>query len=450
VAEKEAESKMFAQGDSAVESVPLKSRVHWMSPATIYAGCEFCIPVIMVGAGLAASFSMAEICLILLFGLVVVTWIGDFLCSYLGAMTGRPSSVIGRASFGHLQARIVIALSVLIIAGGWWALQTAVAGNAISAMLGIDYTTQWWPWAIITIVCGLIFAVPSIIGYSSMAWTDYLAVPGGILILVWAFFLSLRATGWAGIWAWNPPQTTSWAAAISGVIGLNVAQWVMLSDYSRYCHPRLYDAFMVPSGVVVVGFVLFIMGGIMSVGIGTSDIVQVMQGLGFPAWAFLILFLAQWTSQLVNNYSMGLAMCNMFNVTHNRGRAYLTFAATVLGIIVALAGILNQFMNFLYLTALAYPPIASVMVVDYWLIRDKGWKDIPGWNWMATLTIAVGTFLGYYTQYMHPWGVPAIQTYIVSGALYYGVMYAKAQIAPDAFTPDKWMRATTGATAQKG
>ena len=117
--------------------------------------------------------------------------------------------------------------------GGWWALQTAVAGNAISAMVGIDYTTQKVPWAIITIICGIIFAIPSILGYTSMAWTDYIAVPGGLIILIWAFVLAVKDMGWSGIMAWNPSQTISWTEATSMILGLNTCQWLMISDYSR-------------------------------------------------------------------------------------------------------------------------------------------------------------------------------------------------------------------------
>ncbi len=68
---------------------------------------------------------------------------------------------------------------------------------------------------------------------------------------------------------------------------------------------------------------------------------------------------------MVNNYSMGLALSNMLNVNSNKGRALLTFGGTLLAIIVALAGILDYFMDFLNMTAIVYPAIAGVMMVDF-------------------------------------------------------------------------------------
>lgn len=172
----------------------------------------------------------------------------------------------------------------------------------------------------------------------------------------------------------------------------------------------------------------------MAVGVGDADIVNVMMGLGFPVWGFLILWFATWTSQLVNNYSMGLALANIFNVNSGRGRALLTLLGTILAIIVALMGILDYFMDFLYLTALLYPAIGGVMMADFFLIRKQEWEDHDGWNWMATIALIAGIIVGYITQYVIPWGLPAVQSLVISILVYYIAMKIKKNIAPDQFT----------------
>ena len=172
----------------------------------------------------------------------------------------------------------------------------------------------------------------------------------------------------------------------------------------------------------------------MSVGVGDADIVNVMMNLGFPAVGFLILWLATWTSQLVNNYSMGLALANVLNINSNKGRAILTLIGTIIAIIIALAGILSHFEDFLYLTALLYPAIGGVMMADFFFIRRQQWEDIPGWNWMATIGVIAGVIVGYITQYVSPMGLPAVQSLFVSIAVYYIAMKVKKRIAPDRFT----------------
>ncbi|NLC63695.1 MAG: permease [Thermoanaerobacterales bacterium] len=434
------QEKTIFDEEAGLDEIPLERRTTWVSPAMVYAGCEFCIPVIMIGSGLVAGLGFKQAIWAIILGLVVITWLGDGLNSWLGAMTGRSSSVIARASFGTVQARIIIALAVLLMSGGWWAVQTAVTGNALCTMFGIDYTTNYGMWALITIIAGIIFAIPPIIGYSSMEWTDYIAVPAGMILVVVAFVLAIRGTGWQQIVSFVPQESGMFTMSVSAIVGANVAQFVIFADYSRFARPRFKDSFLVPIGVIIVGFVLFVVGAIMGVGRGTYDIVAIMQDLGFGWWGFLILWLAQWTSQLVNNYSMGLSLCNMFNKDTNRDRKILTAIGTAIALVVALAGILTQFENFLYLTALSFPAIGSIMVIDYAFLNGKRWESKEGWNFMATIAMAVGIGLGYYTQYVRPWGIPAVSSYVVTSVLYYVLMYIKAQVAPDQFTPDKWRK----------
>ncbi len=128
----------------------------------------------------------------------------------------------------------------------------------------------------------------------------------------------------------------------------------------------------------------------MAVGVGDPDIVQVMVNLGFPFWGFLILWFATWTSQLVNNYSMGLALSNLLNVNSGKGRAIVTFIGTLIGIVIEIAGILDYFMDFLYMTALIYPAIAGVMMWISFSCEIKNGKIVQaGTGWLPLRSLLV-------------------------------------------------------------
>ena len=301
-------------------------------------------------------------------------------------------------------------------------------------MLGVDPDTQWGLWALITAVAGLTFAIPSIIGYSSMKWTDYVAVPAGLLLIVAGIYFAVQNSGWDEIRSWGPEPKMTVVAALSLVVGVNASQWVISADYTRYAKPTWRDNILIPWGIIGVGLPLFVVGAFMSVGIGEADIVAVMVELGFPFWGFLILWLATWTSQLVNNYSMGLALSNLMNADSSRGRQGLTLLGTVIGIVLALAGFLDYFTDFLYLTSLVYPAIAAVVIVDFFFIRDQKWAAIAGWNWVATGATVVGIAVGYYTQYMNPVGIPALQSLIVAAFVYYLGMVLQDNLKPGKFS----------------
>ena len=431
------ENNSFSKADNPLESVPKSQRQHWSTPAVIFGGLEFTIPVLMVGASLAGSFKLIHVVWITLLAMVVFQWIGNTISGYIGAKTGRPSSVIAKNSFGDVQARLIAGGTIFIVSLGWWALQTAVAGNAISAMFGVNYQKDWFLWAIITIIAGLLFAIPSIIGYQSMKWTDYIAVPAGLLLVIGGIYFALSNTGLHNLLSWQPKPQMTVMAAISLIIGVNVSQWVIAADYTRYAKPTWKDNILIPLGIVAVGVPLFIVGAVMSVGVGDPDIVQVMMGLGFPVWGFLILWFATWTSQLVNNYSMGLAFANLLNVNSHKGRQLLTLLGTLIAIAIAIAGILQYFTDFLNFTAIVYPAIAGVMFIDFFAIRNREWESINGWNIIATIAMIIGMLVGYYTQYIHQMGLPAIQSLVVTMIAYYILMRIKASVKPDAFTPEK-------------
>lgn len=405
--------------EDVLTPIPLDERVHWRVPALIFGGLEFTIPVLMAGAALADDFSLAAI-LGILCAALAIQWVGNALQGYMGAESGLSSTFLARQSFGVLQSRTVVGPLQAFLSMGWWAVQTAVAGNAISAMFGIDYETERLLWAGITTAAGILFAIPSVLGYESMKWTDYVAVPLGLVLIVTAIYFAFQRSGLEGLATWDPRGSLGFVEGVSVVIGVNVSQWVIASDYTRYSRPRLADQLKIPIGIVGVGLPLFFAGAVMAVGIGNADIVLVMRELGVPVWGFLILWFATWTSQLVNNYTMGLALANAFGTTTNRSRMLLTIAGTAVALGLALSGIIDYFFDFLMTSAMINASIAGVMFADFFLRRWGGHEaDVGAWDPRATAALVVGLALGYVTQFVAPFGLPPVQVVVVTTAVYW-------------------------------
>ncbi|WP_372973385.1 cytosine permease [Muriicola sp.] len=404
---------------SALAPVPVSDRQPWYIPAIIFGGLEFCIPVLMVGGILVGNFSLWEMIGILILGLCLFQWIGNAVQGYIGAKTGLTSSALASLSFGKEQSRVIVGLVILILTLGWWAIQTTVASDALCSLLGIDKTESLIMYIGVTVVVGLLFAVPSILGYSSIKWVDYIAMPAGLLLVLAAIYLSVSNFGWDTLVSWQPEGSMGFIEAINLVISINVAQWLIAPDYTRFARPVWKDNILIPLGIILVGFPLFLVGGIMSIGTGNADIVQVMQNLGFPAWGFVVLWIATWTSQLVSNYTGGLVLCNMLNVNSDSSRKKLTLLFALVGIILALLGIMDQFVNFLYLTALVIPVIAGIIMAHYFLLGNRALTGNDLWNWRATISLLIGILSGYLTQYVFPFGIPAVQSLLISGAIYW-------------------------------
>ncbi|WP_299671238.1 cytosine permease [uncultured Polaribacter sp.] len=404
--------------DSASKSIPLNERQAWHIPAFIFGGLEFCIPVLLIGGILIGNFSLLEIVGILMVALVFFQWIGNAVQGYIGAKTGLTSSGLAALSFGKEQSRIIVGIVILALTLGWWAIQTSVAADAFSALVGINKREDVFLYIVSTAGIGLLFAIPSIIGYASIKWVDYVAIPAGLLLVTVALYLSINNMGWEKIASWNPEGSMSFIEAINLVISINVAQWLIAPDYTRFAKPTWRDNILIPLGIIIVGFPLFLVGAVMSMGTGNSDIVQVMQELGFPAWGFVVLWVATWTSQLVSNYTGGLVLCNMFNLNDDKSRKIMTLVFAIVGIILSLLGIMDQFVNFLYSIALIVPVIAGVIMAHFFFVDKREVTTNQSWNWLATISILVGLLVGYVTQYEIKIGFPAVQSLLISGALY--------------------------------
>lgn len=400
----------------------IEKKQPWYVPAIIFGGLEFCIPVLLVGGILVGSFSIVETIGILLIALVVFQWIGNAVMGYIGAKTGLTSSELAAKSFGSGQSKVFVSIVIIVLTLGWWAVQTSVAADALCALLAIDTSSFSMQQLLVTIVVGVLFAIPSVLGYASIKWVDYIAMPAGILLIIAAMYYAFENFGFETITSWNPESSMSWSQGINLIISVNVSQWLIASDYTRNAHPTWRDNILIPLGIIVVGFPLFLVGGIMSIGVGDADIVGVMDNLGFPAWGFIVLWIATWTSQLVSNYTGGLVLFNMTNRRTNRDRMIMTMLFAVAGIFLASIGIMSQFENFLYLTALLVPVIAGVVMIHFFTRKHFENVLIGTWNYAATLSVLLGIGFGYYTQYIQPIGIPAVQSLIFSGIVYYLLM----------------------------
>jgi cytosine permease len=108
----------------------------------------------------------------------------------------------------------------------------------------------------------------------------------------------------------------------------------------------------------------------------------------------------------------------MFNLHGDGSRKTMTLVFALVGILLALLGIMDHFVNFLYAIALIVPVIAGVIMAHFFFVNKTATTTQQSWNWLGTLSILVGLLVGYLTQYQIPFGFPAVQSLLVSGALY--------------------------------
>jgi len=204
------------------------------------------------------------------------------------------------------------------------------------------------------------------------------------------------------------------------VFGMQAVGSTISPDYHRFCRDRKSSCLAAVVGIIPYCLFLFIAGSIMGAATGESDISILIAKLGLPVIGLLILVLATWTTMACDAYTGGLAITSLLHLSGKR-RAAATAIAGIVGILLAVFGIMNYFTNFLDLMAGCIPPVAGVMITDYWILKRgkvENWEERPGFHWTGIVCLVCGVLAALFL----PFGFATINGIVVSGVLYYAAM----------------------------
>ena len=173
---------------------------------------------------------------------------------------------------------------------------------------------------------------------------------------------------------------------------------------------------------------------------GTNNVVDMMMA---TSGVIGVLIVVASTVKLndINLYSSSLGLSTMINALFNRklNRDALVWGLGIVGTFLSVIGIINYFTGFLTLLGVAIPPVAGVMVVDYYILR-RGRKDLEAtreagtlpesvekWNPVALAVWIIGFAVGEVTS-IYSIGIPGLNSLIVSGILYWVIMVVYAKV----------------------
>lgn len=425
-----------------LDFVPAEKRTSWTAAAAVFAGCDLNIPIIFVGAYLAQGLKFGWAFLIMILG-VTAAQIYSSINAAVGADVGRPGAQLARCSFGSATSRTLISFLLLYMNMGWYGSHVQVAANAGLAAFGVDYSAagNYWIFAVVTVVIGLLFVIPALKGQALMAKISKILVPLVCVVFAYAIYRVFQNLGGfsAGLKALiesEPTTPISITNALVMVFGCSACQWLMFSDYSRYNPRILPDSISAPFvGNIIVCSIIYGIGIILSATSGTYDIVAIMSNeLGMGTLAMLCVLIAQMTTMVVAAYSCGLAMANMFNIKTQRGQMVSTIVAAACGTVFSLAGIIGWLDTFLQSLAILYAPVGIIIALDHYIIRDRKWNNNSGVNWIALASMAIACVVATVVSV----GYSCFTAMFLAAALYLAGMMIQAKIKPGKYTPEKW------------
>ncbi|MBE3557432.1 MAG: cytosine permease [Firmicutes bacterium] len=413
---------IIGSDDYALTRVPQAARYSWVSVAIQRFGQLSALSQFMLGAALGFSMDFWSAFWALTLGAVILEVVAIFV-GIAGQREGLSTSVLARwAGFGRYGSTL-IALVVAISLIGWFGIQNAVFAEGLHALIG---TLPIWGWSILT---GLAVTAIVIFGFLSMQWTAYITVPAFLILAGWSIANALSHQSLGSLIASPAPGPhLSLAAGTTMVAGGFIVGSVITPDMTRYNRSPWDVVKQTVVGITLGEYLIGLIGVLLAHAIRSADVIQIVTSTS-GVIGTLILIVATIKINDWNLYSSSLGFVNLIHTVTGRhaNRAIVTLVVGLLGTLLAAIGILQKFQGFLSILGVSVPPIAGIIVVDYFLLRRhrseldvSATTDALPQRMEAVNPVAIGcwvaaSLIGYFVQI----GIPALNSLIASGLLYY-------------------------------
>lgn len=425
--------------DYSLESVPLEKRKAWINLAVVWIGIAVVMSAIfrgmMIGLGLGQISSV--IFSYLLGEIILITMMG--FTGFIGAKTGFSTPLIANFSFGRIGA-IFISLSIAFSLIGWFGVQAAFFARTIQFFFGMHLSLP-----LLSFSCGILMMIPAIFGIRGLSVLSWAASPFMIIIFLWGIikmgfhFLPHQTLVTLALNHQPDPYPLAIGTAASIVAGGFIVGATTSADIFRYARPRIKDIFLAATLAMLASAFLHLVGSVLAMNTGLyherlPELIIDNQYLGLGFIGFLVLLLAQWTTNDSNIYSSVLALNNIFRAK----RWKITIIAGIFASSFAALGILERLELFLIILTVSIGPIGGIFICDYYLLRrlkryDFREKKFSKINYKALGVYFISFLIGWttsghpFTIKIFPFSVFAFNGIISSIFLYYLTM----KIFPD-------------------
>ncbi len=341
----------------------MQNRTGLFTNAIIWFGVAISVSEIIAGIQLGSSAPTNSIWVPLILG-HVMGGILLFLVGLIGARLRLNAMETIKSTFGNKGSKFFATLNVMQLVA-WVAVLNAQGTEALMGLnMGISFP-------VISVILAALVAVWVYVGLqrSSKITSVVMAILTVLLVVltVKLFGIQINTTS-----VMNTQILGFWSIfEIS--IAMPVSWLPVISDYTKDAEKPV-KATAISSIAYTVASLWMYFIGIQIVGIGTVDVSQAIlaAGLGIPG--VIILVLSTVTTNFLATNSAGESAKAIFNRLHPKVTGVIVSG---LSAILAISGIMDHYINFLYLITSVFAPMAAVLIVSFYL----GEKDNEFWTW---------------------------------------------------------------------
>ena len=391
----------------------MENRTGLFTNMIIWFGVAISVSEIQAGIQIASVAPINSIWVPLILG-HIIGGIMLYFVGLIGAQLRVNAMESIKSTFGNFGSKFFATLNVLQLIA-WVAVLNA---QGALALMGLNIPISF---ALTCIILAVFIAIWVFIGLRRTSKIT------SIIMIILTALLVILSVKFLAVSGYNlMPVTNSATLTFWNIFEISIAMpisWLpVISDYTKDAdNPKKATALSALAYTVASLWMYFI--GIEIVCMGTVDISQaiLISGLGVPG--VLILALSTVTTNFLATNSAGESAKAIFNKLNPKIAGVVV---SFLSAILAISGIMDHYISFLYLISSVFAPMASVLVVSFYFGKDN--NEAKDWYWnifswfagFAVYQITAGLdsiFLG-----------PTLISVIVSAALAYAWILVKGKI----------------------
>ncbi|GAA2413768.1 cytosine permease [Nonomuraea africana] len=418
-------STTTADEDYPLERVPAGARYPWFNVAVQRFGQLSDLTQFLLGATLGAGLSFWGAFWAFTLGSVIL----EIVCIFVGIAgmrEGLSTSVLARwtgfGRYGSTLIGVIITLSLF----GWFGVQTAVFAAGLHSIM------SWLPLWTWSLIAGLGVTALVIRGFKAMGMTAFITVPAFLGLAGWAMWVEISRHDLGALVA-SPPfgEPISIATGATIVAGSYIIGAVTTPDMTRFNRNTGDVIKQTLVGISLGEYVLGLAGVLLAYAVKSSDVIAIITASSGVV-GVIVLISATVKINNWNLYSSSLGLLNAVESTTGvkLNRVAVTVGIGVLGSVLAAMGILERFTDFLLILGVITPPIAGIMVAEYFVV--KRWRPVldasrergelpstePGWVPATLVVWAAAALVGWLSEHYQWVGIPALNSLLLAGLAY--------------------------------
>jgi putative hydroxymethylpyrimidine transporter CytX len=343
----------------------MQNRTNLFTNAVIWFGVAISVSEIIAGIQLGSAAPTDSIWIPLILG-HIIGGILLFLVGLIGARLRVNAMQTIKSTFGGYGSKFFAALNVMQLIA-WVAVLNAQGTQALMGLnLGISFPI------ISFILAGLVGLWVYVGLQRSSKITSVVMIVLTVLLVV----LSVKLFGLQKSVAVHSSSMLSFWNIFEISIAMPVSWLPVISDYTKDAKDPVKATAISAIAYTIASLWMYVIG-MEIVGIGTIDVSQaiLISGLGIPGVIILVL------STVTTNFLATNSAGESSNAIHKRfDPKRIGIIVSILSALLAISGIMDHYINFLYLITSVFGPMAAVLIVSFYLGKNENDKMTWCWN----------------------------------------------------------------------